>query len=102
MTNIYVGNLIWRCTDEDLRTLFEEFGTVAKAEIVCERETGRSRGFGFVTMPNSEEAQAAIQELNGAEFGGRNLTVNEAKVKEQRQSRPRQNHNVGYRGAPRY
>ncbi len=76
--SIYVGNLPWRTTSEDLRALFEPFGEVENARIVTDRETGRSRGFGFVDMVDSEAAQRAIQELHNYEYGGRPLTVNEA------------------------
>ncbi len=77
--NIYVGNLPFRTGDADLQALFEPFGQVASARIVMDRETGRSRGFGFVEMPSAEEAQKAIETLNAQEHGGRPLTVNEAK-----------------------
>lgn len=76
--SIYVGNLPWRTTAEDLRALFEPYGTVENARIVTDRETGRSRGFGFVDMLEDEMADRAIAELNNYEYGGRPLTVNEA------------------------
>lgn len=76
--SIYVGNLPWRTTAEDLRALFETFGEVENARIVTDRETGRSRGFGFVDMVNAESADAAIAELHNKDYGGRPLTVNEA------------------------
>lgn len=76
--SIYVGNLPWRTTAEDLRALFEPYGTVENARIVTDRETGRSRGFGFVDMAEDELAERAIAELNNYEYGGRPLTVNEA------------------------
>jgi RNA recognition motif-containing protein len=82
--NIYVGNLVWECTPDDLLALFQEHGTVARAQVITDRETGRSRGFGFVEMDNDEEAQRAIDALNGHEFRGRPLTVNEAKPREDR------------------
>ncbi|MCE9534710.1 MAG: RNA-binding protein [Planctomycetes bacterium] len=84
MVNIYVGNLVWACTSDDLLKLFGTYGTVARAQVVMDRETGRSRGFGFVEMANPEEAQAAIAALNGSECNGRPLTVNEAKPREPR------------------
>ena len=83
-TNIYVGNLAWATTADDLRALFEPYGAVARAQVVMDRETGRSRGFGFVEMDNPAEAQKAIEALNGADHGGRTLTVNEAKPREER------------------
>jgi len=82
--NIFVGNLTWTTTEEELAQLFEPFGTVYQARIATDRDTGRSRGFGFVEMPHDAEAQAAIEELNGATIGGRQLTVNEARPREDR------------------
>ncbi len=92
MVNIYVGNLVWGCTSDDLLKLFSAHGQVARAQIIMDRETGRSRGFGFVEMPNPEEAKKAIEALNGADFNGRPLTVNEAKPREPRPA------DGGYRG----
>ena len=77
--NIYVGNLAYRTTEDDLRQEFERFGTVGRVDIISDRETGRSKGFGFVEMPNDDEAQAAIQALDGASIGERTLKVNEAR-----------------------
>jgi RNA recognition motif-containing protein len=82
--NIYVGNLVWETTADDLLALFQEHGTVARAQVITDRETGRSRGFGFVEMDNDAEAQKAIDALNGAEYHGRPLTVNEARPREER------------------
>src|SRR5437879_7063392 len=82
--NIYVGNLVWDCTADDLLALFQAHGAVARAQVITDRETGRSRGFGFVEMEDDAEAQKAIDALNGAEFNGRPLTVNEAKPREDR------------------
>ena len=82
--NIYVGNLVWDATADDLLTLFQEHGQVARAQVITDRETGRSRGFGFVEMDNDAEAQKAIDALNGADFKGRPLTVNEARPREDR------------------
>ncbi len=82
--NIYVGNLVWSATADDLLALFQEHGKVTRAQVITDRETGRSRGFGFVEMDNDQEAQKAIDALNGAEFNGRPLTVNEAKPREDR------------------
>ncbi len=84
MLNIYVGNLPFSTSQEDLEQLFSQFGQIAKASIISDRETGRSRGFGFVEMPNAEEGQKAIEALNGSDFGGRALVVNEAKPREPR------------------
>jgi RNA recognition motif-containing protein len=81
-TNIYVGNLPWSVTTEDLYALFQQFGTVSRAQVITDRETGRSRGFGFVEMPNEEEAQAAIAALNEQMYQGRPLTVNVARPRE--------------------
>ena len=82
--NIFVGNLSFTATDEDVRQLFEAYGDVATVNIITDRDTGRSRGFGFVEMPDSHEAQAAIQGLQGKELGGRTLNVNQAKPRESR------------------
>lgn len=82
--NIYVGNLVWDCTADDLLALFQEHGSVARAQVITDRETGRSRGFGFVEMDNDVEAQKAIDALNGAPYKGRALTVNEARPREER------------------
>lgn len=77
--NIYVGNLPFRSTSDDLERLFGEYGSVDSAAIITDRDTGRSRGFGFVEMGNDQEAQRAIDELNGFEMDGRPLTVNQAR-----------------------
>jgi RNA recognition motif-containing protein len=82
--NIFVGNLSFRTTEEALRPLFEAYGEVASARVITSRETGRSRGFGFVEMPNDEEARKAIAEVNGRELDGRQLRVNEARAKTDR------------------
>jgi RNA recognition motif-containing protein len=82
--NIYVGNLVWDATADDLLALFQSFGAVARAQVITDRETGRSRGFGFVEMDNDQEAQTAIDNLNGTPFRGRPLTVNEARPREER------------------
>jgi RNA recognition motif-containing protein len=83
-TKLYVGNLSFSTSNEDLQELFSKVGTVESANVVEDRETGRSRGFGFVEMSSKEEADNAIQELNGKEVEGRSLTVNEAKPRENR------------------
>lgn len=82
--NIYVGNLVWDCTADDLLALFQEHGQVARAQVITDKETGRSRGFGFVEMDNDAEAQKAIETLNGSNYKGRPLTVNEARPREER------------------
>src|SRR6478735_5641668 len=83
-TKLYVGNLSFRTTSEELREAFAAVGTVESASVIEDRETGRSRGFGFVEMATPEEAAAAIEQLNGKDFGGRNLTVNEARPRTDR------------------
>ena len=77
--NIYVGNLPFNSTGSDLERLFGEHGEVTSASVISDRDTGRSRGFGFVEMANADEAKTAIQELDGQDFGGRRLKVNEAR-----------------------
>jgi RNA recognition motif-containing protein len=81
---IYVGNLPFTATNESLSEMFASFGQVDSSKIVTDRDTGRSKGFGFVEMSDSSEADAAIEKLNGADFGGRSLTVNEARPMEPR------------------
>jgi RNA recognition motif-containing protein len=78
-SNIYVGNLTFNTSSSDLESLFAQHGTVTSAQVVNDRETGRSRGFGFVEMSSSDEANAAIESLNGRNVDGRDLTVNVAK-----------------------
>lgn len=87
--NIYVGNLPYSTTPDDLREVFAAFGEVAAARIVNDRETGRAKGFGFVEMPNDEEAKKAIEALNGNDIGGRKAVVNEARPREPRQFQKR-------------
>ena len=81
---LYVGNLTFNTTDSDLLKLFEPFGTVQSAQVIMDRDTGRSKGFGFVEMGSDQEAQAAIAAMSGKEVDGRQLTVNEAKPREDR------------------
>lgn len=81
---LYVGNLTYSVNESDLEALFSEFGTVQSAQIIVDRDTNRSKGFGFVEMDTDAQAQAAIDGLNGRDHGGRNLTVNEAKPREPR------------------
>ena len=92
-TKLYVGNLSFRTTSEELKDAFAAVGTVESASVIEDRDTGRSRGFAFVEMATPEEAAAAIEQFNGKDFGGRNLTVNEAKPREDRGGR-----GGGYRG----
>jgi RNA recognition motif-containing protein len=84
---LYVGNLAFQTSSNELQELFAQAGTVESANVVEDRDTGRSRGFGFVEMANREEGEAAIQQFNGKEFNGRNLTVNEARPREDRGNR---------------
>ena len=84
---LYVGNLSFQTSSEDLQQLFAQAGTVESASVVEDRETGRSRGFGFVEMSSNEEGQAAIQKFNGQDMGGRAWNVNEAKPREDRGAR---------------
>ena len=81
---LYVGNLAYGVTSTELQNLFAAYGTVTSAQVIEDRESGRSKGFGFVEMASDEEAQAAIQALNGQDHGGRPLTVNEARPREDR------------------
>ena len=108
MKNLFVGNLPHSTTEEELRTLFASYGNVEKVSLVTDRETGRSRGFAFVEMTNSSEADKAIVALNRTDLGGRTLTINEAKPKSERPRGGR--HRFGgsggrgrddYRGHPR-
>lgn len=82
MKNLFVGNMNFQMTENDLRGLFEPFGQVTRVHIAMDRETGRARGFGFVEMPNDDEAAKAISALDGKEVSGRNLKVNEARPRE--------------------
>jgi RNA recognition motif-containing protein len=84
---IFVGNLAFTTTEEELRQRFEPYGSVERVQIITDRETGRSRGFGFVEMPDARAAQAAIAGLQGTLLGGRTLSVNEAHRREERRPR---------------
>jgi RNA recognition motif-containing protein len=95
--NIFVGNLAFTTTEAEVRQLFEGYGEVARVQLLEDRETGRPRGFGFVEMPNLTEAQAAIAGLNGTSLGGRTLTINEARPREERDGQQR-----GPRRGPRW
>jgi RNA recognition motif-containing protein len=103
--NIYVGNLPYSATENSLKDLFEGHGQVTTAKIVTDKFTGSSRGFGFVEMPNADEAQKAIDELNGKDFEGRKIVVNESRPRETtgRDSRPprRDGNGGGYNGGGR-
>ena len=79
--NIYVGNLAYKVSDQELKETFEEYGEVISAKVITDRETGRSKGFGFVEMSDEEEAQNAIEDLDGTDMNGRTLKVNKAKPK---------------------
>ena len=84
MKNIFVGNLDFNTTEDELRQLFEPYGQVDRVSILTDRETGRSRGFGFVEMASNEDGEKAISALNGSQMGGRTLNVNEARPKPER------------------
>ena len=86
---VYVGNLVYEVTGYDLQEAFGQYGTVESADVVSDRDTGRSKGFGFVEMPAKAEAEAAIAALNGQDMKGRNLTVNEARPRAERPARDR-------------
>ena len=95
---LYVGNLAFQTSSNDLQQLFAQAGTVESASVVEDRDTGRSRGFGFVEMASKEEGEAAISQFNGKEFNGRNLTVNEARPREDRGHRGGGGGRGGYGG----
>ena len=84
MKNLFVGNMSFQTTEDDLRALFEPFGQITRVHVATDRETGRARGFAFVEMTNDDEAAKAIAALDGKEIGGRNLKVNEARPKTER------------------
>lgn len=94
---LYIGNLSFNTSDQDLEQLFSKSGTVESAKIITDRETGRSRGFGFVEMSSKSEGETAITEFNGKEMDGRSLVVNEAKQREERGG-GRGNYGGGYSG----
>ncbi len=81
--NLYVGNLSYQMTDEDLQNAFSAYGEVSSAKVIRDRETGRSKGFGFVEMPDDAEAEEAIKALDNADLGGRNIKVNQARPREE-------------------
>ena len=80
--NIYVGNIAWGVSEDELKALFAQYGEVNSARIITDRESGRSKGFGFVEMATADSANAAIEALDGTDFGGRDLRVNEAKPRD--------------------
>ena len=93
MANIYVGNLSYQASESDVREAFSQFGEVSAVNIIVDRETGRSRGFAFVEMPNDEEAHNAIENVNSTEIAGRRVIVNEARPRAERPPRrPREQH----------
>ncbi len=94
--NIYVSNINFRSTSDGLNDLFAQYGEVSSANIITDRETGRSRGFGFVEMPNDDEGQKAIDALNGTDFEGKTLAVNVARPREERSDRGGFNRGGGY------
>lgn len=101
--NIYVSNLSWGTTSDSLQELFANYGEVSSANVIKDRETGRSRGFGFVEMPNDDEAQSAIDSLNGKDFEGKTINVNVAKPKTDRGSgSSRYGHGQGQRRSGGY
>jgi len=87
--NIYAGNLSYNVTDDDLREMFEAYGEVSRASVISDRESGRSKGFGFVEMANDDEGKSAIDALNGKDLKGRAINVNEARPRPERPQRPR-------------
>lgn len=93
--NIFIGNLSWAINDADLRDLFEEYGEVKSAKVIMDRETGKSRGFGFVELADEEQAKRALAELNGATYDNKVISVTEARPREER---PRSNFGGGNRG----
>ncbi len=97
-TRIYVGGLPYSATEQDLQTLFGAHGTVSSADVITDKYTGQAKGFGFVEMSSDAESQAAIQALNGTQMGGRSLTVNEAKPREERSSGGGGSRGGGYGG----
>ncbi len=98
-SKLYVGNLSYNTTSSDLEQLFSQHGTVQSAEVIQDRDTGRSKGFGFVEMTDASEAQQAIARFNGYNMDGRPLTVNEAKPRENRNSYGSSNRDGGYAGS---
>jgi len=98
-TKLFVGSLAWATTDDQLKDFFAQAGTVVSASVIIDRETNRSKGFGFVEMSSDEEAKAAVDQLNGKDLDGRAIVVNEARPREER---PRNNFGGGNGGNNRY
>lgn len=96
---LYVGNLPYSTTSDDLRDLFAAYGTIVSADVVTDRDTGRSKGFGFVEIEEDDKAMAAIEALHGQDMNGRALVVNEARPREPREDRPRRDFNSGNGGS---
>jgi cold-inducible RNA-binding protein len=94
---LYIGGMSWDTTEEELQAAFKEFGEVVEAKVITDRETGRSRGFGFITYANRDDANTAIDKMNGKLLGGRTLTVNEAREKTSREGDRRNYGNGPYR-----
>jgi cold-inducible RNA-binding protein len=101
LKNIFVGNLNFNTSEDDLRQMFEAYGQVDRVSIMTDRDTGRSRGFGFVEMTNAEDGEKAIAALNGSQVGGRTLNVNEARPKTERSGGGRDRGDRGGRGGGR-
>ncbi|MEZ7885351.1 MAG: RNA-binding protein [Bacteroidales bacterium] len=94
--NIFISNLSYAVNDADLRDLFAEYGEISSAKVIMDRESGRSRGFGFVEMPDETQAKKAIDELNQVQYDGKVINVNVAKPREARNDRPRGNYEGGF------
>jgi cold-inducible RNA-binding protein len=101
MKNLFVGNLSFQTSESDLRTLFEPFGQITRVHLATDRETGRARGFAFIEMANDNEAAKAVTALDGKEFGGRNIKVNEARPRAERSAAPRSGGGGSGRGSSR-
>ena len=94
--NIFIAGLSYSVNDADLNALFEEYGTISSAKVIMDRDSGRSKGFGFIEMENNEEANKAISELNGAEYDGRTIAVSEARPRQERSNNSYGNNRGGY------
>lgn len=94
--NIFIAGLSYSVNDNDLNTLFEEYGTISSAKVIMDRDSGRSKGYGFIEMGNSDEANKAISELNGAEYDGRTISVSEARARQERSNNSYGNNRGGY------